>query len=1001
MDSQKANKELRRLKQENTRLRLMVENTFNEQIQRWRRLCSQSDCSSDTLTALLGEFVTTLRVESASLYILNNMENYYHHAVSYPQDYSGKYILQDSRTKIRKTLELGKIAVTTIDNLVPAPDSLTINDAQRRAKHILVPVFSGSLNAVFKISIDGNVTRWDAYEADFFRQVAAIVYRGYLQVDELDVDKMIAKSEQLLLSASSVKGLESCFHDFSHQLNVERISFYVTNSEPNALELVCSYPTSETFNRFNASSDTLSASSALYAELLEGHPLLLSSINENADFSYRFDADSIDEYKVLAVPLIYNRRLVALLGFYAGSGREVWLSRKIKFAKVILPLLYSTYQQQVFRYERQNSVNTLKMVLDTTNAGYSLISRSAPESYFNAFVIKRLGYSEEQLSDVRWARDHVFWNREHRRRSDRLFITALKNRVARETLMLRSRSDEKCYFTCTFSPFNYDESLEVSTVMVSYSDVTELVRKQAELEEARLEADSANVAKSEFLARMSHEIRTPMNAILGMAHLLQDSQLDREQHSRLQNIDKAAQHLMGVINDILDFSKIESGLLELEKTEFDLQQLLEQVMNVSAFHNHSGAQELILDVGDNVPAQIVGDPLRLTQILTNLLSNAVKFTEQGNIVLRVKNEQDQRLQFQVEDSGVGMAAEQLDYLFEPFTQADGSISRRYGGTGLGLSIVKNLVELQGGDIQVSSKLEHGSCFTFTLPLNKSANPPATLPPKLNVQKALLLDDNPQARAVIAAYLRRFISCVDEVETGAQAMAMLAEAESQSTPGYDLLLMDYRLPDANGLQLAETIREKITRPPKVLVMVSAHQREDVLRESSVDVASHLINKPLSPQRLRDSVSEVFGIKTAQPLQPKNKSYELQGVRVLLVEDNVVNQQIATALLAKQQVLVSVAGDGQQCVELLSRDSQAFDMVLMDLEMPNVDGFQATMIIREDLALDIPIIAMTAHAQGADQQRALSVGMNSYLTKPINPELLYQTLETYQPVAKVIP
>jgi len=552
-------------------------------------------------------------------------------------------------------------------------------------------------------------------------------------------------------------------------------------------------------------------------------------------------------------------------------------------------------------------------------------------------------------------------------------------------------------------------------VLAAMNNLTERKDMENELIKARIHAEAASKTKSGFLANMSHEIRTPLNAIIGLTHLVLDSRLSEKQRDYLTKVHRSSRALLSVLNDILDYSKIEAGHLQIEQVEFNIETIFQQAADLFTTRIDEKGLEMFFELGLDIPQTLIGDPFRLTQILNNLLSNAIKFTESGEIFVKAdiqkRTEETVEVRITVRDSGMGMREETVKNLFNSFTQADSSITRKFGGTGLGLTICKSLATLMGGDISVTSNVGAGSTFTFVAPYaitTSTATITASItaqrisynPQDIQGMRVLVVDDQETSRMVLQGYLESWEFKVTTAASGQQALAIIEQSETSKTP-FDLMILDWKMPGMDGLELARSLesRYKSDQHRPIIMMATGFSMQDMKLEAGTLLLDAMLTKPITPSPLFDTIINIkFGDNTKHNRSPvgttelRKANRSIRGGHILLVEDNDINQDVACEFLQRAGLSVTIANHGKEAVALFQLE--AFDAVLMDIHMPVMDGLEATRQIRQlPQGKDIPIIALSAAAMKQDKQHAIESGMNAHLSKPIDPDALLSMLEKW--------
>nr|NJM04023.1 response regulator [Desulfobacula sp.] len=698
----------------------------------------------------------------------------------------------------------------------------------------------------------------------------------------------------------------------------------------------------------------------------------------------------------LGVPLAIQDRIIGLISAYSYSDPDY-------FNKKDLDILIAVSSQIAIAIERKQALDNLKIreekyrrLIETTSVGYWQIGKDRQTTDVNQALCRMLGYDEQELLRASPA---DFVDEDSQKVLQEQFAKMTLTRSRNYELTFIKKNQEKLYANLDSTSI-FDENKEVRGSFAFITDITRRVMAEEELSKARDQAEQATRAKSEFLANMSHEIRTPINGVIGMAELMMDFDLDDQQQNYLKTISNEADALLGIINGVLDFSKIEAGKLELEEIPFNLFHTVESLASSLAVRAEKKGLELISYLEPDVPAQVSGDPGRLRQILMNLAGNALKFTHKGEILLKgekVKEGPDQVfLKFSVKDTGIGIPKDKQGLIFESFSQADGSTTRKYGGTGLGTTISKQLVELMGGEIGIESEPGKGSTFWFTVPFGLQKGDTAvskSLAVDLKGLNILIVDDNPTNRYIFTKYLEFFGCSAFSAENGEQALAFLEKRHPEKN--LDLILMDVQMPGTDGFELSGTIRQnKDLGPVPIIILTSMGRTGDSRICRDIGIQGYL-SKPVKRNDLKMTIASVLGLVEKSPADTKDlvtrhsvADEQRQTLWILLVEDYPTNQRIAEKNITQAGFNMVLAQNGKEAVDRFK--TRKFDLVLMDIQMPVMDGYEACRRIRDyekqgaeaDPGLmRIPIVAMTAHAVSGIRDRCFEAGMDDYISKPL--------------------
>lgn len=705
----------------------------------------------------------------------------------------------------------------------------------------------------------------------------------------------------------------------------------------------------------------------------------------------------------LLLPSVQGQILLGFMALHSGDERQ-WPAEDLLLLDPILDCVFGIVEQQSQLRLLLERDRRYQYAMEATNDGLWDWNLGSDRIYFSRSYLRMLGYDYEDLpGNLQTLKDYFV----HPQDVDNLLQeiqVAVTNR--RDSLMLQYRllhRDGRTIWVYTKARFFERDARGYAARMVAINtDISQFIDTQEELIHAKTQADMASKTKSEFLARISHEIRTPMNAIIGVGYLMQDTSLDEQQRSYLTSINSAADSLLHIINQLLDFSKIETGRVILEHAHLDLEQVFEKIsrlFEISALHRNV---RINYDLDAKVPRFLRGDASRLSQILNHLISNAFQYSRTDQVLVRVERKAQLPgqlvLEFTVEDKGLGMTSEKLAHVRDSLAQQN---LQESGVNTSGLGICNHLVHLMHGQMAIASEPGQGCSVSFTASFEPSRLGEKNLisqPRELSNIRVLIVDDNNIARTIIASTARSLRLQVEEADHPLTAVDKIRQADNQGQP-YHLVLLDYRMPSINGLQLTGMIKKdrSLSSKPQVFLISAYHRDEISSTDPNAILVDEFLSKPVSESRLFEVVSQVVNreqlLQKISPLIPASgdELALLKGARILVAEDNLVNQQVICGILKKRQVSTQVAANGREALQAVKDADQPFDAVLMDLEMPEMDGLEATREIRRlNQGQNLPIIAVTAQAMRGDRERCLEAGMDGYLSKPVNPELLYTTL-----------
>lgn len=715
---------------------------------------------------------------------------------------------------------------------------------------------------------------------------------------------------------------------------------------------------------------------------------------------------NVNIFSSLLVPVMRYNLLEGFVVLHRDN-IQGWFTRDLGRLKFIANALFIMHDRQQLVRQLSTRDTRFNYAIEASSDGLWDWHIPSGKVYFSRSYLRMLGFQYEELPGNLTALYDYFLYREDAQMVMNRYQTAIEKGETHVNLQFRMQHQSgKILWVQSKAKFCEPDANGRATRCVGLNtNISDFVHAHEELMAAKIQADIANKTKSEFLARMSHEIRTPMNAIIGLGYLLRDTKLDQQQKSYLGSLNSAADSLLYILNEVLDFSKVESGKVILEQANFDLNHLFEKIVRLFEISATTKKVRIIYDVKSNVPRFLRGDSVRLSQIIGHLITNALQYSNTNEVVVGVKlvdaKDKYVKLEFTIADYGVGMSAERLAKVNE-------SLSKHVrmsdvDGDRFGLGICNHLITLMNGAMYIKSELNKGCSVIFTACFDNShlgSGVLQTQRPNLKNIRTLVVDDNMIARTVLSSTVKSLGLEVDSAESAAQALEKInsANASLEGKP-YHFVLMDYQMPNMNGFEAAVAIKanQQLYHTPHIIVISAYHRDEISKAESNALAVDEFMSKPISEERLLDIINNVISkdkrlqnIGNSQPSTSEQDAL-LHNINVLIAEDNLVNQQVVKGILKKKNINLTIANNGVEALQIINSSAISFDVILMDLEMPEMDGIEATKAIRDGMVSpNIPIVALTAQAMGGDREKCLAAGMNAYLSKPINPEVLYKTL-----------